>query len=88
MISKITNMRVERIRRQWTQDYVAKQVGVVPSQISSIENLHRRPGYEVLCRIESLFGKSHKELFAEMNNKPIPDDFITERKRGGVTTNG
>lgn len=60
---KTLNIRQERIDRGWSLDFVAKQVGVTNQAINLIETAQRDPSYKTLCKLEDLFGKSHRELF-------------------------
>lgn len=60
---KALNIRQERITRGWSLDFVAKQVGVTNQAINLIETAQRDPSYKILCKLEDLFGKSHRELF-------------------------
>lgn len=64
----ILQMRQERIERGWTLDYVAKNVGLTKVSIHDIEICRRKPSYEVLVKLEDLFGKTHRELFAEVKD--------------------
>ena len=57
-------IRQDRITRRWTQAYVGKQIGTTKAAVHDIETARRRPSYEVLVKLEDLFGKSHRELFA------------------------
>ena len=61
------NIRQVRIDRNWTQDYVAQQVGVTLSSIQKIETGQRKPSYDVLVKLEDLFEKGHRDLMAEAN---------------------
>lgn len=56
-------IRQERLRRGWTLDYVAEQVGLSPTAIQKIETGQRRPSYDVLVRLENVFGLTHRQLF-------------------------
>ena len=58
----------ERAARGWTQEFVAKQIGVTPELISMMENGQRRPSYEVLLKLEDLFQMNHRDLFAEVSD--------------------
>ncbi len=55
-------MRKERIANGWTQEYVAECVGITKSAVCDIESGRRNPSYEVLLKLEDLFGKSHRDL--------------------------
>lgn len=57
-----TNLKNKRIKNGWTLQYVGDQVGVSNQTISSIENSKTYPSYEVLCKLENLFKKSHRWL--------------------------
>lgn len=61
----ILAIRAERLRRNWTQEYVAKKIGLTKTAICDIEKGKQKPSYEVLVKLEDLFGKTHRELFAE-----------------------
>ena len=60
----ILRLRQERIRRKWTQNYVAKKIGVSEPTILLLETGERKPSYDVLVKLENLFHKSHRTLFA------------------------
>lgn len=61
-------IRQERIRRGWTQAYVAKTIGLTRTAIHDIETGKQLPSYKVLVKLEDLFSLTHRELFA-----PAPD---------------
>jgi len=61
-------IRKERLERAWTQKIVANYIGLTTTAVSDIENGKQRPSYSILCKIETLFGMSHKELFSEVEN--------------------
>lgn len=56
-------LRQERIRRGWTQNYVAEQTGLSLTAIQKIETGQRKPSYDVLVELEDLFGLTHRQLF-------------------------
>lgn len=56
-------LRQERISRGWTQDFVAKQVGVTNTTVQMLETGQRKPSYDVLVKLEDLFGLTHRQLF-------------------------
>lgn len=61
-----TVLRQERIKRKWTQDDVAKQIGVTKATLQRIETGKRKPSYDVLVKLLDLFGyKDPRLLFAE-----------------------
>jgi len=63
-------LRQERIRRGWTQEYVAKQTGLSLTAIQKIETAQRNPSYPVLVKLEDLFRLSHRQLFAVADDAP------------------
>ena len=62
-------MKQERINKGWSQQYVAKQIGVSKQMVHDLENGRRKPSYAVLVKIENLFGISHRSLFAYSNSE-------------------
>ena len=57
-------IRQERIKRGWTQEYVAKQIGTTLSSVQKIECGQRKPSYDVLVKLLDLFNYSDpRELF-------------------------
>ena len=62
----------ERIKRDWTQEHVARQIGISRAAFNLIENGKRKPSYEVLVKLLDLFGYNDpRELFAEAPEQPI-----------------
>lgn len=59
-----TVMEQERVDRDWSRTYVAKKLGVTPEMVRLIEIGRRNPSYDVLVKLENLFQKSHRQLFA------------------------
>ncbi|MBP1927058.1 transcriptional regulator with XRE-family HTH domain [Sedimentibacter acidaminivorans] len=68
-------MKKERATNKWSQEYVAKKLGITKSAYSNIETLKRRPSYEVLIKLENLFNLSHRDLFQQ-----VPDENILSEK--------
>ena len=60
----VLQIRQERERRKWTLEDVAKNIGVSKAAVHDIETGRRHPSYKVLVKLENLFGKSHRQLFA------------------------
>lgn len=58
-------IRQERIRRGWSCEHVARLIGVTDETVRLIETGGRSPSYDVLVKLEDLFGMSHRELFAK-----------------------
>lgn len=65
------NIRQERINRGWTQEFVGKNVGLTKAAVHDIETNKHKPSYEVLVKLENLFEKTHRELFAVASDAPI-----------------
>jgi transcriptional regulator with XRE-family HTH domain len=58
-------MRQERLKKGWTQEYVGRQIGLTKVSIHDIETGKQKPSYDVLLKLENLFGKDHRYLFAQ-----------------------
>ena len=68
-----TMLRQERMARNWTQDFVAKQIGIKKSTVQMLETGRRKPSYEVLVKLLDLFNYSDpRKLFgvATPDNTP------------------
>ena len=59
-------LRQEREKRGWSLKKVAKEINITSVMVSMLESGKRKPSYEVLVRLEDLFGLPHRELFAEV----------------------
>lgn len=57
-------IRQERETRGWTQEYVAQQIGLTKTSVHDIETGKQKPSYSVLVKLEDLFHKNHRQLFA------------------------
>ena len=68
-------LKQEREKRGWSQRYVAEQIGVSQQAVLFYELSRAKPSYEVLVRLEDLFGLPHRELFAEAED----DDDAAEK---------
>lgn len=66
----ITRMRLERIKRNWTQTYVGNEIGITKTAIHDIETGKQKPSYEVLCKLEKLFQLTHHQLFEPIAESP------------------
>lgn len=64
------NLRQERIKNDWSQEYVAKQIDVTPEMIHYIETGQRKPSYDVLVKLEDLFKLNHRQLFTVVDDAP------------------
>lgn len=48
-------IRKERLERGWTQDHVAKAIGITKASYRNIEAGIRRPSYDILIKLLNLF---------------------------------
>lgn len=48
-------IREERLKRRWTQDYVATAIGITKAAYSNIESGIRNPSYHTLIKLLDLF---------------------------------
>lgn len=48
-------LRQERLKRSWTLEYVAEQVGVTKPAIQMLETGATKPSYDVLVKLLDLF---------------------------------
>lgn len=55
----------ERKARGWTQEFVEGEIGITPEAVSMLETGQRKPSYDVLVKLEDLFGLPHRQLFGE-----------------------
>ena len=65
-----TVLRQERDKRGWSRRQLAEMIGVTASQIYYLETGRRKPSYNVLVKLEDLFHKSHRQLFAAADETP------------------
>ena len=56
-------IRQERIENGWSQSNVAKQVGITQTMLQKIETGQRHPSFDVLVKLEDLFGMDYRDLF-------------------------
>lgn len=60
-----TMLKQERIKRGWTQEYVAKSIGITKQAVQLLENNQCKPSYDVLVKLLDLFGYDDpRQLFA------------------------
>lgn len=55
-------LRSERCKKNWTQAYVAAQIGITTRNYQNYEYGERTPSLEVANRLEDLFGVPQREL--------------------------
>ena len=68
-------IRTEREAKDgWTQLYVGNMVGLTDKAICLIEAGKRKPSYDVLCKLETLFGMSHEKLFEQVRKDDTDDE--------------
>ena len=56
-------LRQERISHDWTQEFVATQLGVTNQAVNLIETGQRKPSFDVLVKLEDLFCMDYRDLF-------------------------
>ena len=59
----ISNLARLRLDRRLTQRQVAQLVGIAPTTLSQIENLHRAPWPKLRRDLATVFGVEEEELF-------------------------
>ena len=64
----ITKLKQERLKRKWTLECVGQQLGITNQAIHLIETLKSNPSYDVLLKLEDLFGLPHRILLARADN--------------------
>ena len=65
-------IRQERKKRRWTLEYVSEQVGIAKNTVHDIETGKQNPSYSVLVKLEDLFQKPHRWLFAVADEETKP----------------
>ena len=63
-----TRIRIERIKRGWTQNYVADYCGVAAQTVCDWEKGRHKPTYDTLDKLEELFGLRRPALFEIVND--------------------
>ena len=61
-------LQKERLARGWTLKFVGEKCGVSKQSVCNIEQGLRKPSYDLIAKLEDLFGLSHRELM-----KKIPE---------------
>ena len=74
-------IRQERIQRGWTQGFIGERVGLTKTAIHDIETGKQKPSYNVLVKLENLFGLSHRYLLAQIGDA-VQGDCITTQVSG------
>ncbi len=57
-----------RLKNQWTQQYVADNVGITKATFSNIETYKRNPSLKVALRLQNLFGLPIEKLLENNDN--------------------
>lgn len=63
---KYLQIKQERLRRNWTQEYVAQQINLTRTAVHDIENGKQLPSYKILVKLEDLFEMGHRDLLKEV----------------------
>lgn len=66
-------IRQERIKRDWTLEFIAQKIGLTTSTVSDIEKGRCKPSFDVLVKLLNLFGykktaKTIVNLFSVVND--------------------
>lgn len=67
-ITKSTRLRKERIKKGWTQNYVADYCDVSPQTVCDWEKGRHRPSYDALDKLEELFCMNRPQLLEQMSD--------------------
>ena len=59
------NIRVERVKRHWKQEFLAEKANISTKHLSKIENNSSTPSVHVAYKIASAFGISIDALLKE-----------------------
>lgn len=62
-------LTAERLRRDWTQCQIAKEMGISPQVVCDWEKGRSFPSYKTLIKVEDLFNMNHRELFAPASDE-------------------
>ena len=60
-------IRQARLSKNMTLEDVGRLVGLTKAAVQMIETGQNKPSYDVMCRLETLFGMPHNELLGEIN---------------------
>jgi len=72
---KLLRMKQERLKRCWTQVYVAEKIGTTKQTVQYLETGKIKPSYDILVKLENLFNLSHRDLLQQ-----VPDENILTEK--------
>jgi transcriptional regulator with XRE-family HTH domain len=79
--TRLINARKER---GWTQQDVAKQLGITASSYGMFELGTRTPRLPVMRKLERLFGIPWYEMFPDKANIPCDEQAAALEQEGGV----
>lgn len=92
LISLVIKERLKSLRKQykWTQEDVAKQLGIPRSTYSGYEKVQREAGYEILLKMADIFHVSIDYLLGKSNqpNLALEKDFSLILNRKGLHWKG
>ena len=74
------NERLRSLRKEkhWTQEELAKRLGLSPSAVGMYERGEREPNLETLEKMADVFGVSLASLFEGVEKKPEPSALEAE----------
>ncbi|WP_324825124.1 helix-turn-helix transcriptional regulator [Sinanaerobacter sp. ZZT-01] len=64
-----TRLKQERLNRRWTQEDIARKLGISKQTVCNWEKGRRFPRRPVLDNLEKLFGLNYRELFAPVSDE-------------------
>ena len=69
-------LRQERIKKGWTQEYVAEKIGVAKATVQMLETGQRKPSFDVIVKLLDLFDCNDPRILfgaATPENTKSPD---------------
>lgn len=66
---KKLNIALLRAKKEWSQEYVSKRIGITKQAYSNIETGKRKPSYKVIVLLQKLFNQSIDYLLSDDTNQ-------------------
>lgn len=73
-----TRLKELRKSHNYTQNYVARYLGISKSMVSSYEVTHRMPSYKILLKFASLYHTTTDYLLGLSNSKSLNIDGLSD----------
>jgi len=58
----MTQLKMLRLQHQWTQQYVADEIGITKAAYSNIENGNRSPSLKIALHLQNMFDLQIEKL--------------------------